>query len=207
MYVDEQTMNILGQRADGSQRDELIVRVYASPQPGEFTLYEDDGATIAYQQGEVRKTIISQQLLENHVTVTISATSGTYQGALAQRDNVIRLVVNKMAATAVTLNHTPLPQLAGRAEFDRSATGWVDEGQNVIVAKSGRLDVGVAKVFEFSLLSADQLALQPQPAETGELQPKAAISLWHLGLIVAVLTTLILASVWMDLVYNKRGAK
>jgi alpha-glucosidase len=231
MYVDEQTMNILGQRADGSQRDELIARVYASPahpanpagrssgnagwsngpQRSEFTLYEDDGATTAYRRGQVRTTLISQQWMENQVSVTIAAASGTYQGAQAQRDNVLRLVVNKMAATAVTLNGAPLPQLAGRAELDRAASGWVNESANVIVAKSGRLDVGVAKVFEFSLLSAGQ----PPSASPGQLQPAvpveplpgATVSLWCWGAIVAVLVAVILASLWVGLRHGRRQAE
>jgi alpha-glucosidase len=211
MYVDEQTMNILGKRADGSQRDELIVRVYASPQRREFTLYEDDGATIAYQKGEVRTTVISQQLVESGVAVTISAATGTYEGALAKRDNVVRLVVNRMVAAAVTLNGAMLPQLAGHAEFDHAASGWVNESENVIVAKSGRLDVGVAKVFEFNLLSAEQPASepqrQPQPAGPGEPLPRATVSLWRWGLIVAVLVAVILASLWAGLAHEKRRAK
>jgi alpha-glucosidase len=211
MYVDEQTMNILGQRADGSQRDELIVRVYASPQRSEFTLYEDDGATIAYQKGKVRTTLISQQQVESRAAVTISAASGTYQGALAQRDNLVRLVVNKLAAATVTLNGAPLPQLSGRAEFDHAASGWLNESENVIVAKSGRLNVGVAKVFEFSLLPAEpspsQPPGQPQPTAPGEPLPRATVSLWRCGVIVAVLLAVILASLWVGLVYEKRRAK
>jgi len=231
MYVDEQTMNILGQRADGSQRDELIARVYASPanpanpagrssgsarwstepQRSEFTLYEDDGATTAYRRGQVRTTLISQQWMENRVSVTISAASGTYQGALTQRDNVVRLVVNKMAATAVTLNGAPLPQLAGPAGFDRAASGWLNESENVIVAKSGRLDVGVTKVFEFSLLSAGQPPSaspgQPQPAVPVEPLPGATVSLWRWGAIVAVLVAVILASLWVGLRHGRRQAE
>jgi alpha-glucosidase (family GH31 glycosyl hydrolase) len=242
MYVDDQTMNILGQRADGSRRDELIVRVYASPpanpanpaqnagrssgnagrstgnagssteQRSEFTLYEDDGATIAYQKGEVRTTVISQQLAESRLAVTIAAASGTYQGAPTQRDNVVRLVVNRMAATAVTLNGATLPQLAGPAEFDRAASGWLNESANVIVAKSGILDVGVAKVFGFSLALAEespspsQPSGQPQPTAPAQPVPRAAVSLWRWGLIVAVLVAIILASLWVGLVYEKRRA-
>ena len=48
MFVDDNTMNIVGKRTDGSTRSELIVRVYASPTSTSFTLYEDDGATTSY---------------------------------------------------------------------------------------------------------------------------------------------------------------
>jgi alpha-glucosidase (family GH31 glycosyl hydrolase) len=207
MYVDEQTMNILGKRADGTQRGELVVRVYASPEHTEFTLYEDDGVTIAYQKGEVRTTVISQQLAGGDATVSISAASGTYQGALSKRDNVVRLVVDGMAAGGVTLNGAPLPELAGRAEFDHSATGWLNESENVIIAKSGSLDVSVAKVFEFNLLPAEESPSQPPgQAQPGEPQPRATVSLWRWGLCVAVLLAIMLASLWVGLAHEKRQA-
>ena len=211
MYVDEQTMNILGKRADGSRRDELIVRVYAAAQPGEFTLYEDDGATIAYQQGELRTTVISQQLTEGRAVVTIAAAAGTYQGALAQRDNVLRLAVNGAAATAVTLNGAALPQLGGRAEFDRAAGGWVQESRNVILARSGTMDVGVAKAFEFRLSSAPASPTaepgQPQPTAAPAPQPRPLIRLWSWGLIIALLVAVILASLWAGWRYARRESR
>lgn len=209
MHVDEQTMNILGKRADGSQRDELIVRVYASPLRSEFTLYEDDGATIAYQQGELRRTVISQQQDESRVVVTISAASGAYEGALPNRDNVVRLVVNGMTATAVALNGATLPQLGGRAEFDHAASGWLNGGPNVILAKSGSLDVSVAKAFEFNLLPVAEPGSESQ-GQTQAAQPakppSGTVSLWRFGWIVAVLVVVILASLWAGRVYEKRRA-
>jgi len=72
MYVDEKTMNALGRRSDGSVRDELIVSVYADDAPSAFTLYEDDGETVAYREGAVRTTLISQLQGRKQVTVTIS---------------------------------------------------------------------------------------------------------------------------------------
>src|SRR5262249_2402255 len=53
MFVDDQTMNAVGRRLDGSSRDELVVRVFAAPTATSFTLFEDDGETTAYQQGAV----------------------------------------------------------------------------------------------------------------------------------------------------------
>ena len=112
MYVDDKTMNILGKRTDGSTRNELIVRVYATKVPSSFKLYEDDGETIAYQSGAVRATGISQQLSADgkSETVTIAAASGSYDGAPASRNNVVELVTDGMQAKEVTLNDNELPQ-------------------------------------------------------------------------------------------------
>ncbi|MBN1955796.1 MAG: DUF5110 domain-containing protein, partial [Anaerolineae bacterium] len=151
MYVDEQTMNVFGRRLDGTTRDELIVRVYAGAEPTAFTLYEDDGTTIAYQQGEVRTTRLSQQQTGQEVAVTIAAASGTYAGAPGQRDNVVRLYVEGFAAGGVTLNGTALPRLDSQSALDAAASGWYDTGAGLIVAKSGVLAVGQEKVFRFAL--------------------------------------------------------
>jgi alpha-glucosidase len=151
MYVDDQTMNVFGRRLDGTTRDELIVRVYAGAEPTAFTLYEDDGTTIAYQQGEVRTTLLAQQQTGAEVVVTIAAASGTYAGAPAQRDNVVQLYVDGFEAGGVTLNGTALPQLDSPAAFDTAASGWCNAGPNLILSKSGELDVGQEKAFRFTL--------------------------------------------------------
>src|SRR6185437_13434356 len=41
--VDDETMNILGQRLDGSRNDDLVVEVFSSSDASSFTLFEDDG--------------------------------------------------------------------------------------------------------------------------------------------------------------------
>ncbi len=85
--VDDQTLNMLGQRADGSTNNTLIVNVYGS-QAGSFTLIEDDGETMAYQTGAVRETPITF----DGEAVDIGPTTGTYAGAPDQRDVEVRLI-------------------------------------------------------------------------------------------------------------------
>ena len=49
MAVDAETEDAFGHRKPGAPaRDELIVRVYADSTPSDFTLYEDDGLTVRY---------------------------------------------------------------------------------------------------------------------------------------------------------------
>lgn len=151
MHVDDQTMNVVGKRADGSTRDELMVRVYADPTSSSFTLAEDDGASTAYQTGAKRTTAISQQLAGSTATVTIAASSGTYAGAASSRSNVVELVVDSTQASAVTLNGTALTQHANKAAFDAAASGWYNTGGNVVVAKSAALAVSSSKTFQATL--------------------------------------------------------
>ncbi len=151
MYVDDKTMNVFGRRTDGTTRNELITRVYASPTATSFTLYEDDGETTAYRSGAIRTTMISQQQTGTSVTVTVSGASGTYSGALASRANVVELVVENTQAATVTLNGTTLTQHASKAAFDAANSGWYNAGGNLIVAKSASLSVGTTKTFTFTL--------------------------------------------------------
>ncbi len=151
MHVDDNTMNLMGKRTDSSTRDELIIAVYADAAASSFTLYEDDGQSIAYQSGAVRTTELSQQLSGTSATVTIAAASGTYTGANASRNNVVELVVNDAAATAVTLNGTGLTPHGSQASFDAASSGWFNAGNNLILAKSGNAAVASAKTFVFTL--------------------------------------------------------
>jgi alpha-glucosidase len=150
MYVDGQTMNAFGRRQDGSVRDELIVRVYADPQPSRFTLYEDDGVSVAYQHGAVRTTVVTQQESDAEATVSIGAASGTYDGAPAARHNVVQVVLRDAAAVGVKLSGTALVRQSTAAALDAADSGWY-AGGNVVVAKSGRLNVRVPKVFDLQL--------------------------------------------------------
>jgi alpha-glucosidase len=157
MYVDEETMNVLGQRADGTRRDELIARVYPGAAPSSFTVYEDDGESIAYKSGAVRTTVISQECKGDQVIVKIAAASGTYEGAPVQRDNVVKLVIGReklplsrdASVQAVQVNGSPLPRMVNRESFEAMERAWYDAGGGVVVAKSGEMDVGKEKVFVF----------------------------------------------------------
>jgi hypothetical protein len=147
MFVDEQTMNAFGKRLDGSTRDELIVRVYADERPSQFTLYEDDGVTTAYQQGRVRTTVIAQQRSGNRVTVSIAPAVGTYDGAPAARNTVVQIAVRDATPIAVSVNGNNLARQADAAALDASESGWII-ADGLIIAKSRATDVRTPNVFD-----------------------------------------------------------
>ena len=198
MYVDEQTMNVFGQRQDGSRRDELILQVYGHAQPSSFTLYEDDGQSIGYQRGEVRTTVISQQLSSGGAQITIEGASGTYEGALAARDNWVKLVIRDYAgAESVALNGRPLVQYDTEAELETASSGWMNAGEHLVVAKSGKVPVAERKALTFVLKSVVEAAQPERPAV-------ARVNLWKWGLIVAALVLIVALSLWAELVYRRR---
>jgi len=109
-FVDDKTLNVLGKRADGTRHDELRVRVFAGGS-SQFTLYEDDGETIRYQRGEVRRTKIAQHTDARVITVTIAAVDGTYANAPSRRAAVVDVVVAPGTRVGgVTLDGAEVPQ-------------------------------------------------------------------------------------------------
>jgi alpha-glucosidase (family GH31 glycosyl hydrolase) len=171
MFVDENTMNVMGKRLDGTTRDELILQIYADSTPSSFTLYEDDGESMAYQAGEVRTTEITQQQSGQSLTVTIAGASGTYAGAIDNRDNHLKLFTNQLgAAESVTLNGEALPQAADAEEFESLPEGWLEAGQGLVWIKSGSMDVSTAKTF--SVQFSGEIA-EPVEAPAAEALPAA----------------------------------
>jgi alpha-glucosidase len=156
--VDEQTMCSQGRRKDGSRRDDLVVKVFDfGPEVGQqrsFTLYEDDGRTIAYQQGAVRTTGLTNTVLapesgseETHrVQVEIAPAQGTYAGAPDSRVNLVRLVTDGNALGA-SLNGQPLAAQTNLAAFDAAPSGWIGLGNGEVLAKSAPMAVADAKTF------------------------------------------------------------
>ncbi len=168
MFVDENTKDAFGKRKDSTTHDELIVRVYADSTPSEFTVYEDDGLTLNYDDNNrplyhYRTTTLKQQQDDNTVTVTIErginiqrdeTVNDAFPGAIMNRSNVVQLVVKDATATSVSLNGTLLTQHPSQAAFEAAASGWYNAGNNLILAKSESLSVeSTEKTFSFELAS------------------------------------------------------
>lgn len=156
MLVDDKTMNAIGKRSDRNVYNEMIVKVFAFDLVGEneskFILFEDDGETIEYQNGDYRTTNISQKRTGNSITVTVHGSSGTYNGAPDSWNNLIELVVgNRERARIVTLNGESLTEHTTLNDFEAASSGWINSGMNTIKAKSGVMRVDSAREFAFTL--------------------------------------------------------
>ncbi|NPV55790.1 MAG: DUF5110 domain-containing protein [Anaerolineae bacterium] len=147
MPVDEQSMNLMGMRRDGSQVDDLILRVYASEEGTTFTLYEDDGLTTAYQRGALRRTPFSQQMQDGQVRVMIGGAVGDYDGAPAVRGWQVEVHTPTGAAPAsVTLDGETLTKAANLDALGLAPRGWTMDGA-VLIVKTGSLPVDAAVVI------------------------------------------------------------
>ena len=145
MYVDNKTMNVFGRRTDGSIRDELIIRVYADKTETNFTLYEDDGNTMNYQNGDVRRTEIYQKKSGNTINVTIQGSVGQYSGASRSRKNIIELVV----VEEIGIDNVNVKLIVN--EEQASVDYRIIPGDNLIIAESGKLSTDMPKIFQFEI--------------------------------------------------------
>ncbi len=167
MVVDAAVKDAFGHRSDGMPpRSDLVVRVYADTERTSFTLFEDDGITLKYDDHgrpsyHHRATKLTQeQSAPTSVVVTIDPSEnhngdGDFSGAINERHNIVELVVDGAKATAVSLNGDDLEELDNIDAFQSADTGWLNAGSNLILAKSSRKSVNEQKTFNFSLTEGD----------------------------------------------------
>ena len=150
MLVDDQTMNVLGKRTDGTFTNDLRVRAFAGTQATQFKLVEDDGTTESYQGGQFAETLLEQAANSGTHTVTLGATQGSYAGMPTKRKNFLEFVPPSGAQIHfVRLNGTNLTEYSSAQQFDRSNSGWMMGSDHVVRAKSAPIDLKSVKKFEF----------------------------------------------------------
>ncbi len=78
---------------EGQQESNLILDIYPSDKASSFTLYEDDGHSIAYQKGSYSETVLSQnQGKHGELILTIGAAKGIFKNKLTDRTWHIRVL-------------------------------------------------------------------------------------------------------------------
>jgi alpha-glucosidase (family GH31 glycosyl hydrolase) len=128
VHVDEKTMNISGRRVGGAENTPFIFRIYPKYPQGShsYTLYEDDGATNAYEAGAFRKTPIISDLVDDELTVTISAAQGTYEGAANDQNMQLEIITGKRPE-AVFLGTHKLVEGPDKGSILAGEQGWFYE--------------------------------------------------------------------------------
>ncbi len=109
--------------------DTLFLHTY--PSSGEatrFTLYEDDGYTLAYQSGQYARTLIEQSRSGSDtsasMTVQIGSTVGSYEGKPAQRVYLTDIHGVAAGPTSVLRNGMPIPERFSYDELRQNGDGY-----------------------------------------------------------------------------------
>lgn len=154
MRVDDQTMNVLGKRLDGtSASSDLLLSFYRAEQDGDFTLIEDDGMTTAYRDGAVQRTAISQQQRDAGWVIEVGAAQGDYAGAPQERSIELHLTTPPtadMAISRITLNGVDLSRLDSADAFASAESGWVQTAPGALQVKAAPTDVSQTQTFVLS---------------------------------------------------------
>ncbi len=93
-------------RAQARAVDPLILHIWPGP-AGQTRVYEDDGLTVGYQEGQCAWTPVTHKKVENRRQIRIGPVEGGFPGMLKQRQYEIRLR-DVWPPRAVTCNGEPL---------------------------------------------------------------------------------------------------
>lgn len=99
--------------------DPLNLKVYTGAD-GSYTLYEDNGEGLGYQQGQYAQTTISYT--QSQSTLQIGAAQGHYTGQLSQRGYSIDLINVASSPSTVTINGQTLSQSSSGEGWSYNAT-------------------------------------------------------------------------------------
>lgn len=161
MPVDAETLNVLGQRADGTQDESIVLNIYHAAEDGTFTLIEDDGQTMAYQDGAVRETTITHRAEGDNLIVTIQA-AGTYAGAPDARPVTLRLYSPERTVGQVLLNGEALP-----VDDD---PGWIQADSGVVEVHLGMVPMDEPQTITFEPEQTSQAEAAPQEADVAAIE-------------------------------------
>ena len=131
-----------------SEASDLVLRVYPGQQQSDFTLVEDDGQTVAYQSGAVRRTKISQKEESGEVTITLNAGLGTFDGATQTGNVWIEAATRQRKPTKVSLNGEEILAAKSKAELEKSQRGWIAGDHGLLTVKAVGVDRTKSNVWK-----------------------------------------------------------
>jgi cell division septation protein DedD len=105
--------------------DPLTLDTYPSG-TSSYTLYEDDGLSLAYQGGAVSRTTLTSDAAA--ATFSIGAAVGSYAGQLADRTYILKIHQQTASPGAVSRDGGSLTQHSSQSAFDGAAEGWFYDG-------------------------------------------------------------------------------
>jgi len=127
--------------------DPLTLDVYPDGS-SEFVIYEDDGHTRAYRDGEFssQRISVTGPSGTNRIEIAVDPANGDFAHRLDERGLVLQ-IHTRVAPQAVALDETSLPVRPSREAYDAAARGWhYDAGDRfgVLHIKAGRIDTRAA---------------------------------------------------------------
>jgi hypothetical protein len=112
--------------SDECPLDTLILAVYPSPDhPSSYSLYEDDGISLEYQNGSFARTNFTQTISSgSELEISISASTGNFSGKLSERIILSDVHHIGIGPTSVIKNGLPLIQRLSYYELRNNTDGY-----------------------------------------------------------------------------------
>jgi alpha-glucosidase (family GH31 glycosyl hydrolase) len=163
--------------------DTLTLATYPSPDSAaQFTLYEDDGKTLAYQSGNFATTEFSANVTGTNstasVTMAIGAVHGTFDGMLSHRVYISEIHLLQSSPAAVLVNGATIPDwtstwTAGDSSHDGQSGFVYDDSLHIVrvylpAATESTYEITVERV---KLTSANEEEMQPSDFWLGQNYP------------------------------------
>ncbi|NIW44144.1 MAG: DUF5110 domain-containing protein, partial [Gammaproteobacteria bacterium] len=140
--------------------DTLLVDIYPANR-GVFSLYEDDGQTLAYRNGEFALTTLGFDQSGSMLTLSVNPSGGSFSGQPAQRTYLYRIHLADHAPDSVAWNGQLIPRDADSLSLMDADVGWAFQpakNQLLILGDSPTSQTLVANVYGFSSLNQIQVS-------------------------------------------------
>jgi alpha-glucosidase len=134
---DQPIQNIAEMIQSENKKTSLTLQVASSPIQSRFNLYEDDGVSVAYLQGKVRVTRISQKLEKSKdgfiETIVIEPIRLKFGASQKVRTYSVDLYVDQKRVQSANLDSEAMSQCITESERERNEAGcWKQESANLI---------------------------------------------------------------------------
>ena len=160
---------------DQKPKDPLTFDVYPHGE-SQFEMYEDDGLTRKYQEGEFAKQMITVKAPQNSVAgdveIHVAPPKGTFSSQLKNRIYQFQIHV-EAKPNAITFNGSPLAEVAGGGAFSKATSGWYfdpADKRGTAHVKLERMDVSKDTVVKLDIDESLKIAASP-PYPVPELTP------------------------------------
>jgi alpha-glucosidase (family GH31 glycosyl hydrolase) len=127
-------------------RDTLALSIVPGGNDATFTLYEDDGETMAYADGAYALTPITQSMSRETLILEVGAASGSYDGMPEERTVQPVIHQTEKAPRAVRLGDESMPQRETLAGMEASG-GYYYDAESKTLYLQARLDTGTTHRF------------------------------------------------------------
>jgi alpha-glucosidase len=125
----------VGQYTDDPEKGEDLTVDFYPDVFSQYTLYEDDGKTFDYQQGQYLRTQFSLQQNVDSLSLYVNRLDGDFLPP--QRDFLLRVHLQESKPSQVQYNGSAIPEYPSESALKAAASGWFYDNTKGILSMKG----------------------------------------------------------------------